>query len=239
VDDDLRHTPGWYPDPSRRFQLRYFNGHQWTGDVAVDGQRHLDPLGLAGPATSTRGQTRAAAVASFVLALGALVTGWVPFIVVFSIVAAVLAVIFGIMGIRAARRQGGYGKGFAVAGLVISAPAAAACVAGVALSIYVWGAVVDWNEPGPYKVVPSSCAVVSGEATFEGTVANLSDRRRDYNIVVRITAVDGDHRDVVTVEGVDAGTTARWRAQRSVAGSSVTCVVTDVHGPDPLGLGTD
>jgi hypothetical protein len=236
VDDDLRHTAGWYPDPSRRFQLRYYNGQQWTGDVAVDGRLGLDPIGPESPVATTRGPSRGAAIASFVLALGALITGWVPFIVVLSVVAAVLAVIFGIVGLRAAQRHGGHGKSFALAGLLITVPAAAACVLGVALTVYVWRAVTDWNEPGPHRVVPGECAVDSGQATFDGTLQNLSDRRRDYTLVVRITADDGDHGDTVSIDGVAAGAIVPWHAQRSVAGSTVTCTVTDVHGPDRLGL---
>jgi hypothetical protein len=38
-------TPGWYPDPSRRFELRYFNGQRWTGDVSTHGNRMIDPAG--------------------------------------------------------------------------------------------------------------------------------------------------------------------------------------------------
>jgi len=36
-------TPGWYPDPFRRFELRYFNGQRWTGDVSTHGNRMIDP----------------------------------------------------------------------------------------------------------------------------------------------------------------------------------------------------
>jgi hypothetical protein len=28
-------TPGWYPDPSGRFDVRYHDGHQWTRHVAT------------------------------------------------------------------------------------------------------------------------------------------------------------------------------------------------------------
>jgi hypothetical protein len=37
-------TPaGWYPDPSGRFELRYWDGTQWTEYVSRGGQQYTDP----------------------------------------------------------------------------------------------------------------------------------------------------------------------------------------------------
>ena len=37
-------TPaGWYPDPSGRYELRYWDGTQWTEHVARQGQQFTDP----------------------------------------------------------------------------------------------------------------------------------------------------------------------------------------------------
>ena len=36
--------PGWYPDPLRRHQLRYWDGTRWTSDAADAGRWSLDPL---------------------------------------------------------------------------------------------------------------------------------------------------------------------------------------------------
>lgn len=33
----------WYPDPSGRFELRYWNGRQWSEHVARGGQQYTDP----------------------------------------------------------------------------------------------------------------------------------------------------------------------------------------------------
>lgn len=34
---------GWFPDPLRRYDHRWFNGTTWTADVSVDGARYVDP----------------------------------------------------------------------------------------------------------------------------------------------------------------------------------------------------
>jgi hypothetical protein len=37
-------TPaGWYPDPSGRFEMRYWDGQQWTEYVSRAGQQYTDP----------------------------------------------------------------------------------------------------------------------------------------------------------------------------------------------------
>ena len=41
------YQPGWYPDPSGRFEFRFHNGSLWTADVSTNGQRYVDPLGAA------------------------------------------------------------------------------------------------------------------------------------------------------------------------------------------------
>ncbi len=36
--------PGWYPDPTARFQHRWWDGQRWTSAVALHGQTHTDPI---------------------------------------------------------------------------------------------------------------------------------------------------------------------------------------------------
>lgn len=36
---------GWYPDPTGRFEQRYWDGSQWTADVANAGTAYRDPGG--------------------------------------------------------------------------------------------------------------------------------------------------------------------------------------------------
>lgn len=37
-------SPGWYPDPSRRHEFRYWTGHEWTTDVADGGEAGTDSV---------------------------------------------------------------------------------------------------------------------------------------------------------------------------------------------------
>ena len=40
----ITHTPaGWYPDPSGRFEMRYWDGLAWTEHVSRQGQQYTDP----------------------------------------------------------------------------------------------------------------------------------------------------------------------------------------------------
>lgn len=34
--------PAWHPDPSGRFHYRWWDGHQWTSQVSIDGQLVVD-----------------------------------------------------------------------------------------------------------------------------------------------------------------------------------------------------
>src|SRR6266542_3475177 len=36
-------APGWYTDPSRRFEQRWWDGGRWTEHVASQGRRQVDP----------------------------------------------------------------------------------------------------------------------------------------------------------------------------------------------------
>jgi hypothetical protein len=45
LDPPVEKAEGWYPDPSGRFDKRYWNGHAWTFHVgrAADKSTHRDP----------------------------------------------------------------------------------------------------------------------------------------------------------------------------------------------------
>lgn len=233
-----RATPsGWYTDPQGRFEYRYFNGVQWTSDVAVDGRRYVDTVG---PSPTPPGQPtrppRGMAIAAFVTGTAGIVTGWVPFVFVLAACSAVLAVIFGVIGLRTARRNDGYGRGFAVAGLVLAPIALTVCVAGFLLTRAVLHEIRDFIEPGSHEVVIDTCAVDGGTATVHGTIRNTDTLPHVYRIVVHVDSGADTATATVPVPEVAAGATAPWTATTDIDGASITCAVSDVFGPLPFGV---
>jgi hypothetical protein len=224
-----------------RFEYRYFNGVQWTPDVAINGQRYVDsPIGQMGQQPRAARPSRAKAITSFVTALSAVAVGWLPFVFVLGVAAVVVAIVFGVLGLKAATRNDGHGRSFAIAGLALSPLAIAACVGGFFFTRAVVREFRDFIEPGPNELfVGQPCTLADGRATFNGTIHNLDDHEHDYRILVDFndTRAGTDSRsDTVTVRNVGAGQTAPWSSSVSFDGTAVECEVTDVFGPAPFGV---
>ena len=230
-------TPsGWYQDPTGRFEYRYYNGVQWTSDVAVNGQRYVDlPLNhvVVQPSPTRR---RGMAITSFITALAAVVVGWVPFVFVIAALAAITAIVFGIVGLQNARMQDGYGRGFAITGLVLSPIALAVCVGGFFFTKVFVRELNDFADPGDNQVfIEQPCTVAGGRATARGTIHNLDNESHEYRIVVEFTSPDdGTRTATVKVPNVRPDAIAPWSSTTDVTGSSVTCKVSDVSGPLPF-----
>ena len=47
MTDGTGSPAGWHPDPSRRFELRYWDGSRWTQHVSTAGRQQVDPGGEA------------------------------------------------------------------------------------------------------------------------------------------------------------------------------------------------
>ena len=234
-----RATPsGWYADPQGRFEYRYFNGVQWTADVAVDGQRYVDTLvDLPAPAQQPSGRPRGIAIASFTTALGAVLLGWVPFVFVLAAGAAITSIVFGMLGLKSARRHDGYGRNFAVAGLALSPVALAVCVGGFYFTKAVMHEFRDFVDPGPHEIfVDEPCTVDGGRATVRGTIHNLDSRDHDYRIVVEFASPTTSTSATASVRNVVPDATAPWTTSVAISGSAVKCTVTDVFGPMPFGV---
>ncbi|MEP7202357.1 MAG: DUF4190 domain-containing protein [Ilumatobacteraceae bacterium] len=231
-------TTGWHADPWGRFEYRYFNGVQWTSDVAVNGQRYVDsPIEPRAPQLAMT-PSRAFAITSFVTGIAGVTLGWIPFIFVIATGAAVAAVVFGILGLRAARRHDGYGRGFAMTGLVLSPFALAVCVGGFLFTRAVVHEIRAFVDPGPHELmVETTCSLEGGIATLRGTIQNLDDRMHDYRIAVEFTS-PREERELATarVADVKPDETAPWSASAPIVASQVTCKVTDVFGPLPFNV---
>jgi hypothetical protein len=170
-----------------------------------------------------------------VTGISAVALGWVPFVFVFAGGAAIVAFVFGILGLRTAKQHDGYGRGFAIAGLALSPLALAVCVGGFFFTKAVVREFRDFIEPGPHELfVEQPCALDNGRATVNGTIRNLDNEGHDYRIFIDFNGPDDDASSTVPVHDVAAGETAPWTSSVSFDGSSVECKVTDVFGPVPF-----
>lgn len=233
-----QYAPGWFPDPLGRYDHRWFNGTTWTSDVSVDGQRFVDPLGTSpGPRPGASGPSSSgnrAATAALVLGLIAVLTAWIPLLVVGGLVLAILAVVFGTKGLRQSRTSG-VGKGRAVTGLVTGVLGLGLSVVGIVLTVDVFREVIAFVEPGPRLVEEVACAVDDREATVTGRLTNLDDRERGYVVFVTVD----DRTRYTEIAGVEPGGTVEWIVRvdgRFDDGCDPDVVV---NGPFPWGIETD
>jgi hypothetical protein len=233
---------GWHHDPMGRFEYRYFNGVQWTSDVSVNGQRYVDaPINQIVPQIVPRlakkNPPRGKAIAAFVLGMSALFVGWIPFVFVLATGAAICAIVFGVLGLKAARLQDGYGRGFAIAGLALSPFALAACVGGFFFTQAVVREVRGFTDPGPNEVfIEPPCVVSNGAATLHGRIHNLDGRVHDYRIIVHFDDGTIDAVGSAVVNDVQPDASAVWTASALVDGTSAECDVTNVFGPIPFDI---
>ena len=102
--DESSAPPGWHPDPTGRFEFRWFNGTTWTADVSVHGERLVDPATLGGGPQPDHGRN-GRAVAALVLGLFGITLACVPVLFVAAGVAAVLGTTFGVLALRHPARQ--------------------------------------------------------------------------------------------------------------------------------------
>lgn len=241
--------PGWFPDPTGRFDHRWFNGERWTTDVAVDGTRYVDHEPTAPPPTST-GQRLASrrsgmATLTFVFGLASVVLGWTPFLFVFAAGGAVAAIVLGIVVLRRDRVEPVARRKMALAGLVLAPIGLASCVIGLLLTITVIHEFEDYLAPGKFTVTEESCTNDDGGlATFTGTIRNDDDRSRTYMISVEYGfGGEVEEQASLTVDGVAAGDTVEWTDRRFVGvghgDARLGCRVRGVNGPFPFGLDPD
>lgn len=231
---------GWHPDPTGRYEYRYFNGQQWTGDVSTHGQRFIDS---GGPPTSQheRGPSRGMAIAAFVVGLLALFLSWIPFVFVLGGAGAITAFVFGVLGTRAAARNQRYGQGYAIAGIVLSVLALAMCTVGFLFTRVVLREVNAYLDPGPHEVSITVCDM--GPQTglhMEGTIRNDDTKSHRYEVTVEYRFASGTAaNENINVPTVDPGSTATFTSRLAIVRTgALQCRVTAVYGPTPFNAST-
>ena len=233
---------GWFPDPYGRFELRYFNGQRWTGDVSNGGHQLVDAQGAGvwtPPATNGPPRRRGVAIAAFVTAVCAAATGWMPLVFAASAVAAIVGFVLGIIGLRRARAQDGYGRDLAAWAVALSVAAVPICVAGFFFTRYVLEQIDRYDDPGGFTLTHDECSLTDSVAVFRGTITNEEDDSRSYELTVTFsTGLAELSRQFVDIDDVQPGETANWRTSDTLrtAATSIDCDVVEVHGPPPFGV---
>lgn len=233
---DQQLPSGWFPDPLGRYDHRWFNGRSWTSDVAMNGQRFVDPLGTSpgshdGPPPGNRSAT-----AALVCGLVGVAIAWMPLVVVAGLVLAILAIVFGAKGLRQSG-EAGHGKGRAMIGLIAGIVALGVSVVGAILTVDVFREVIEFVEPGPRFVEGVECTVDRREATVTGRLTNLDDRDREYVVFVTVD----DRTRYTEIDAVEAGAEVDWivRVDGRYGADFVCDPDVVVNGPFPWGIETD
>lgn len=251
VANDGGVQPGWYADPLRRFELRYFNGAAWTADVSNGGQRFVDPLGVAvglrqesgrpTPVPDSGSTVSSVATASMVLGIIAVAIAWMPFIVVFGAIAAVLAVAFGSVALHRSGPSDA-GRSRAVVGLITGGCGLIVAVLGAVLTFVVLDVYDAYVNPPPYEATITSCEIAGSRAIASGRLANLGDNTSDFSLLIGFVrpGTDNPHRTSrIVLDNVEPDTLADFEAERQVDLDEVDCIVIEVTGPLPFGLALD
>jgi Protein of unknown function (DUF2510) len=238
VPDPTPTPAGWFPDPLGRYDHRYFNGSTWTPDVSTGGQRFVDPLGTGpnAPHYRSTSTSNGAATAAVVMGSIALAIAWIPFVVVIGAVLAILAIVFGSIGLGRSSRTTGVGRKSSIAGLIMGSLGMVAVVVGAILTVAVFREVVRFIEPGEHEATVDACDLDGRQAEVTGSISNLDDERRAYTVFVEIA----DRTRVVSVDEIDPGDTATWSTVVTLSAALSECEPEiTVQGPFPYGIELD
>jgi hypothetical protein len=238
---------GWFPDPTGRFEYRYHNGTAWTADVATGGRRFVDPMTTpgarvitappGGPPTQAR-VGNGIALAGMVCGIVSLVIGWVPFVGLLGIVAAIVGLSLSIPGLARAKETGER-RSFAITGIITSVIGLVVGALGIVFAVVLFRAVQRFDSPGAHDARLESCAVEDGYLVATGEITNNSSKERDYTILVRLQFGE---RHRIEVDDVAPGATASFTARsddRDQTAGDANCEIEEVNGPIPFGLDPD
>ena len=240
-------TPNWYPDPTGRFEYRFYNGQQWTADVSVNGHRSVDPFGTAMPVAGTipgvsvpPEVSGTLATVAFVLGIIGVVTAWIPVVFVVGLLAALSALATGTVALRRTRAHKAPGKRKAIVAMVLGLAGLSLSVLGVILSVKVLSSVSGFVDPGPNTAVVNMCAVDGNVANASGTIVNRDTKAHQYVLTVNfLQHSDSVDTSEVVIDTVQPGATATWATTGYVGAIEadwLRCTVRSVTGPYPWGL---
>jgi Protein of unknown function (DUF2510) len=231
----------WYPDPTGRYEHRFFNGRAWTADVSRGGVRTIDPLGVT-PAPSTPVRD-GRATAALVLGVLAVTLAWVPLLFVAGVACAAVAIV---LGVRAGRRRPlPDDRGFARAGVVLGIVAVPLAGVGVWLSVLLFAVVDRYQHPPAYAVELEVCSLDrrddGAELRVAGTLTNVDKRSGAYRVVVEVSRGGTTDRVAFPIDTVDPGESAAFDRTLAplpalTARDVPSCRVADVTGPLPFGI---
>ena len=176
------------------------------------------------------------------MGIAALVLGIVSLVLFFAcgagILAGVLAVVFGFLGMGKAKELG-KGRGMSLAGVILGL---VGIVGGILFLVLVTIGVNKASDNindaiGPankdnYDISTDTCKIDNGSVTFEGTIKNTANRSLGFNIVgeirnTRTNVVLATENDYVQTS---KGDTVTWSLDTQIDNSvDITCKVTDVN----------
>jgi hypothetical protein len=176
------------------------------------------------------------------MAIAALVLGILTFVCLGPI-AGILAIIFGILGMKKAAEIGN-GRGMAIAGIVLGA---VGTVVSIIVLIIVIAAANDTSDSirdafddisGPastadYDISPETCKIDnSGGVTYDGTIENTGSRDLSFEIVADIRDANSDVilSSPNTYVDVPEGDTVKWEITDYLSDpADITCEVSGVN----------
>lgn len=215
--------------------------------MSVNGQRYIDHLDSSQAPAGTqpgwtpspqfaRGPSRGFALASFWVAFGSFLCGWIPFVFAVAIGGAIAAFVFGIVALRRERRQAARGRGYAIAGIVLSVAALGSSAVGFMLTRTVMREVGAFLEVGPHSVEIDNCETSEGLTTLDGTIRNDDTRAHRYTVLVSYRSGDEQlESDEIVVPSVSAGQSATFHATAFVGDADgVECRIDSINGPQPF-----
>lgn len=235
-------APGWYPDPTHRFEFRYYNGERWTADVARFSNRYIDPLD--GSASLSTAPKRGMAITALVFSLCSLFLAWIPVLFVIGAAGALTALILGTIVLRRSAVQAkadkpvAIGQGMAIGAMCVSVAALALCIVGFQLTRVVLEEVDELFNPGPYETEISTCERDAQFVQAAGSIRNLDDETHSYRITIAFYTDDLRLQSrEVRANDVAAGETHQFSVTSGAIDDEfidVTCEVDSVTGPPPF-----